>query len=68
MQWRIHYLLKGTPTPKVGAQTQFFGENCMKMKEFRPRECARPWCPAWIRQWYQYIECYMAISKGLVYL
>ena len=30
----------------------FFVENCMKMKEFRPRG-ACPWCPPppWIRKW-----------------
>ena len=26
----------GVPTPKVGVQTYFLAENCMKMKEFWP--------------------------------
>ena len=34
----------GAPTAKVGVQTYYFAENCMKMKEVGPPG-ARPWCP-----------------------
>ena len=33
IQWRIQ---GGAPTPKLGLFSNFFAENCMKMKEFLP--------------------------------
>ena len=39
----------GAPTPKIAIIFQIFAENCMKMKEFGPREGASL-APPWIRQ------------------
>ena len=46
---RSRIFVSGLPTPKVGVACKFFGENCMKMKEFGPRGW-RPWRPPCISQ------------------
>ena len=41
-QWRIQDFLDGSTNPQDGGANLLFGqilpENCMKMKEFRPKE------------------------------
>ena len=49
VQWRIQdFPEAGAPIPKLVLFCKFFAKNCMKMKEFDPRE--RPWCPPCICQ------------------
>ena len=39
------FSLRGAPTPKVDVLTNFFAENCMKMKEFGPKGARVPGTP-----------------------
>ena len=53
IQWQIQDLPEGVPTPEVCGDTyyftNFFAENCIKMKEIGLRRESRHRRPPWIR-------------------
>ena len=69
LRWRIQDFPGGGNNPKEGCANLLFGkhfaENCIKMKEIRPRKDTSSWGLLWIRYWVDSDQKYTIQSSFL---